>query len=897
MSAKACLCLSWITLLLGFLALTFAQTPVTAQTPPKKKMREEEEEEPEKTRVPKKIDDPDPKMAPNTTPTRQPPPPTKFDIAEAAGKAKNVHVREFLRRLSIPYDLLISAGGRTYRIGLLASRKLPDSGFSYYELDAQLNKGNLKELPSGTGFSLQPFEEMVIEEVDSFLRRQIDGVLLPEKKELAVQVLQTTRRFHVSAVEQRKRVGKEWDAVDDKLKRRIIQIRREQLQAAIAAKDFRKADDISLDLSNYADDAEAMKDVYKLLLQKELEAANPDKDEDFFKIRDALHQFENIAGGKGDPMALSARRRLSERARHHVQAAKKLSESNQNAAAFSLLKAADALDPDLADIQKLRSQLRDRILYVGVPRLPSYLSPDTARLDSEHWGVDLLFESLLDVIPDVDLGRKYEPVLAAAMPSMVPLGREFVLRRNIRWSGDSSASVNAHDIFGTLELMRKFPEHPASEGLDVFDTEMARVEDPFRLRLVYRYGVLEPLNRTTFKVLPARYLKSNNKDADDDAFARKPFGSGPYRYEGREKEAGDREVAVFRANPYFNQRPGNFGQPHIHEIRMVVPKLSSAPANFSDGLLHIAFDVPTADLPRYTGDPLAGGLLKVWTPANNRRIWMLALNHRRQALQNVDLRRGISASIDREEILNAVYRTDEMRNVHKTMTGPFPLNSWATPPKAREKGATLTNRTLAGGLLTGPVAAGHVRLNLRYADDDPRALRACGKIKEQIEAAAGMNNGRPALEIELKPIEGDKFFKMLLDDHDFDMAYCSFDYKDDLFWLGGLLDRSASGRGGRNFLGYLADGSNAQLDDNEIRLTLDEIRSHRDFKDKYRELTWKVHKKFLERMPFVPLWQIDRHMVVHNGLEMYWDDPSEKVPPDRLDPAAVFTGIESWRLK
>jgi ABC-type oligopeptide transport system substrate-binding subunit len=290
-------------------------------------------------------------------------------------------------------------------------------------------------------------------------------------------------------------------------------------------------------------------------------------------------------------------------------------------------------------------------------------------------------------------------------------------------------------------------------------------------------------------------------------------------------------------------------------------------------------------------------LLKVWTPTNNRRIWMLAINHRRLALQNVELRRGIAAAIDREDILNSVYRTEDYRNVHRALIGPFPPNSWATPQFGKEKGIALTNKDLAGGLLVAATSRGSIRLNLRYSEDDQRALRACAKMKEQIESAGGMNNGRLAIEIELKPVAGDKYFRMLLDDHDYDLAYCPFDYKDDLFWLGGLLDRNATAKGGRNFLGYLADGSNAQLDDNDLRLTLDEVRSHRDFRDKYRELTWKAHKKFLDRMPFVPLWQIDRHMILHHGLEIYWDDPGEKVRPDRIDPASVFTGVEGWRLK
>ena len=898
MSPKTWLPGGFVLLLAGVLAFSLPPANLQLSAQPATKMRIEEEEEPEKTKVPKKIEEVDPKMPPSTTPPmRQPPPPSKFDFVAEANKTKNIHVREFLRRLTIPYDLLISTGGTVWRISPFPSRKLPDEKFTYTMFDAAMNATKDKELATGQGFTLQPFEEIVIEEVESFLRRRVDSILDEQKKELGVQVLQATRRFHATAVEQRRRVGKEWDAVDDKLRRRIIQIRRDQLKAAIDAKDFGKADDISLDLSSYADDVEAMKDIYRLLLHKEMEALNPDKDEDYIKVRDALHQFENIAGGRGEPVALSARRRLSERARQHVQEARKLSESNQNAAAFNKLKAADALDPDLADIQKLRAQLRDRILYVGVPRLPEYLTPVTARLDSERMGVDLLFESLLGMIPDLELGRRYRPVLAAGMPSMSPLSRDFVLRRNARWSGDSGSAVNAHDVFGTLEMLHKFPHHPASEGLDVIDTEKARVDDPFRLRVGFRQGVLEPLNRTTFKVMPARYLKNAGKEADDDEFARKPFGSGPYRYEGRETEPGERQVAVFRANPYYSQRPGNFGMPNIREIRFVVPNLSSAPRNLSDGQLHLALDVLTADLPRYTSDPLASGLIKVWTPAINRRIWMLAVNHRRLALQNVDLRRGIAAAIDREEILNSIFRTEERRTAHKSLNGPFPVNSWATPAKAKEKGTTLFNKDLAGGLLGSAVATGAIRLTLKYSEDDPRAVRACGIIKAQVEAMAGVSNGRPTMEIELKGVPGDKFHRMLDDDHDYDLAYCSFDYKDDLFWLGGLLDRNAGGRGGRNFLGYLTDGSNAQLDDNDLRLTLEEIRSHRDFRDKYRELTWKVHQKFLGRMPFVPLWQIDRHMVVHQGLEMYWDEPGIIVNPDRVDPANVFLGIEGWRLK
>jgi hypothetical protein len=38
-------------------------------------------------------------------------------------------------------------------------------------------------------------------------------------------------------------------------------------------------------------------------------------------------------------------------------------------------------------------------------------------------------------------------------------------------------------------------------------------------------------------------------------------------------------------------------------------------------------------------------------------------------------------------------------------------------------------------------------------------------------------------------------------------------------------------------------------------------------------------------------------MVVHRDLEIYFDNPDAQTPPDRLDPATIFTGVEMWRLK
>jgi peptide/nickel transport system substrate-binding protein len=878
------------------LAGLFLHDPGASAQGPKKMRVEEEEEPPEKSKIPKKVEESEPTGRP------QPPPGGKFDYAKEIGKATNPVIRDLLRRLAIPYDLLVPNTGITpYKIALMPERDLPDNKFTYFELNATLDGGQTKELPTGSGFSLRPYEEIVLERLnlvlDAKMASKLNGVTRADLEEMAVQILQSTRILHAAWIEQKKRSGKGWEAVDDKLRQRIIQLRRDQLKASIDAKDWRRADELSQELSNYSNDPAARKDIYRLLLRKALEALRPDHEEDFAALRDAVTQFENLAGGHGDEIAAKARRQLSNKASQFAEAAKKHAEANQNATAFQLLKSAEALDPDLPAILELRKKLRDRVLYVGVARLPERMSPTSARGDAERWAMDLLFESLLQAVPDVELGRRFRPVLAARAPGLAPLGREFTLVKNARWGGDGGKSVDARDVFGTIELLQKAPYLPDAEGVELLDADQVRIANPLQVRLGFRQGLLEPLGRTTFKILPARYLKAEGKGAADDLFAQHPFGSGPYRYEGREPEGGDRgDAAVFRANPYFSQRPGKFGLPNIREVRFVAPRLSSAPADIAGGQLHLILDVPTGDVPRYRDDPLSAGKVNVHTLKLNRRIFMLAINHRRPVLQNVELRRGLAAAIDRDTILNDVYRAEAGKANHTALSGPFPLNCWATPEKARKPEAALFNPALAGGLLSAAAGRGRIALRLKYPEDDPLAARACGKIKEQIEAAGSKAPGEASqVEIILEAAPGNQLLRQLEQEQDFELAYVSYDYRDDLYWLGSLLDRTAAGRGGRNYLGYLAPGGNPQPDDNALRVALDDIRAHRDFRANVREETWKVHFLFLGRMPFVPLWQLDRHIIVHRNLELFLDN--DKLAPEQIDPSAVFAGVEGWKLK
>ena len=49
-------------------------------------------------------------------------------------------------------------------------------------------------------------------------------------------------------------------------------------------------------------------------------------------------------------------------------------------------------------------------------------------------------------------------------------------------------------------------------------------------------------------------------------------------------------------------------------------------------------------------------------------------------------------------------------------------------------------------------------------------------------------------------------------------------------------------------------------------------------------------------MPFIPLWQPDRKLIVSKSLEVRFADRLNPLSPEFLDPAELFQQIESWRM-
>ena len=887
---------------LAFAVLTVALTVSwLAAQPPRK---EEEEEPPAKQKetarpvVPVPVTEPEKKGGPPAATDPVDPDVGTFD--DELKKTTNPDAKELFRNLRTPYDRIEPnfQGGFRYRIELLKERELPEGEFTVNILDASLKKVlDTKKIATGTGFKYTPYELIVLEQVNQFLEKEplIDRA---DQLDWAARAVAAGLRWHLHAKDTNKRQGKGWDAVTRQLKYRLLELQRDRFAELLKLKRYDDADQLGLKmLSRNPDNSDIMQDVYRLtLLRMDRDQKDPTEAK-LLRIRETLLAYQRIPGKKDDGLIKNIQQKLRNKAVALIARAKEADQQKRAAEALALLRTAETLDPDAPGIEDARVRLRGKVLYVGVGKLPERMSPATATTDAEKWAVELMFEGLLEAVPDPEVVR-YRPALAEHLPAVMPLGRSFTLPRNARWAREPGDVVDARDVNATLAMLRRpnLRAEWAADGVDVFE-EIDRIDDPFRLRLVYRQGVLEPLGRATFKVIPARWLQDHEKGADDLEFAKSPFGSGPFRYEGREKEGMDRECAVFRSNPFYGQRPGRVGLPWIREVRMYVPTASSVGRDVSAGQLHLYPDAPADMAARFRSEPGLKDVMRVRTAQTNRRIHILAINHRVPALQSDSVRQGLSAVIDREAILKAVYRAGDDK-AHAALNGPFPVKSWATPPTARD--APLS-KPGGGGLIKQGLNNRPTRLRLTFNKDDPKARAVCDLMKTQIEQGTQGADGKPLVAVELKELSAKDYQVKLYVEHDFDLALATFDYRDDLYSLAGLLDPEAvgpdGGRGGRNFLGYLTGGTNPTDGDRRLRRLIEEARQSRDFSKKVQQKTWDIHALFNQRVPFVPLWQLDRYMAVHKDLEMFFDSPDAPVSADQLDPAVVFTGVEMWRVK
>lgn len=823
------------------------------------------------------------------------------DLARAASGNDHAIIKKYFAACAVPHDRLTLTSGKTSRVSILplllpADRATFPSPFGAAELDAQNQPAaeplsvELKQVQS-----LIPFEVHVLSESEKLLTtKPTEAPPMKERLAAVERVLTQILFFHDTAVEQKKRRGGSWEPIKTSIADKLSVVRVELTREAATAKDwFRMKELIARFSVRYKANPKLLQEfgAFKLLEAEEL--AQSRNIPELEQARDTLQDFESRFPNSGNPSIAKIRAGLSLRAKEFLEDARAQAD---NAKARNSLRNVRALDPNQKELRELESRLggTGEALVIGVHRMPEFFSPGTARFDSELWAVELLFEGLLEAIPDDTLGMTYRPSLVTAKPTVSPLGRGITLLGNARWSQPSSGVFDAADLAGTIRLLQESRHNPSAAWADWLDDPELNTKNPLELRVKLKQGHPDPRTVLTTKMLPAKWFLQRKKSIDDVEFGRQPFGTGPYMLSASYQPPSVGKVVqevTFVANPNYASHAGRAGQPTIAEIKFV--NLATYPDALNEvrgDRIHILPDVPTSELPKYEQQDRA----TISTPAVNRRIHLLAINHRIPALQDPNVRRGLSTAIDRETILNDVFRSGQ-KQYHKALAGPFPTDCWAAARPLGAPAPALFDRDVSAGKFRANPNRGGVPLTLLYPDDDPQAYEACSKIVKQIEEIGADSK----VTIKLEAVRPRDLIVRVNEQHRYDLAYVTFDYRDDWYPLGlaQFLDPSAAVANGRNFTGYLEKSSNPTNDDTKFGKLLIDAKQTRDVEGKLKPLSHDLFTRFNEVVPFVPLWQLDRHCVVSTKLKIYFAGRPDPVLPRQLNMGTFFNSVGNWKLE
>ena len=849
------------------LAFTFALAawPARAQV-------EEEETAPKKPL--KKIeipDDPPPKITPGT-------PNVVPDLGRAAETAfEHPTLKAFFVKLAVAHDRVTLTTNRAQRIApvplVFGKDKFPNE-FGVQPLDDRNQPGEDVTLVPSQVRSILPYEQIALNEVETLLKLPTNPAAPSMKDRLlaAERLLAQVLFFHEDAVEKERRMGKSWERYKVALNDKLLEVRLGLGKETAAAKDWPALKEMIQRYSErYRTQPKVLQEFAALRLSEAEELVKQEKVADWESALAILRNYESQYPNTATEAVKRLRAAFGAKAKELLDSAQKQAAGNQ-AEARNILRTIETIAPDQPGLQELRNQLRSGTgtLIVGTRRMPELMSPALARYDSEKQVAELLFEGFYEAVPDEALGTVYRPALGAHKPRVIPGGREIDLVPNAEWANPGRTPFAMADALATMQLHRERREDVSSFA-DLFEETQPENN---ALRIRFKQAHPDPRELLTFKILPGQWMNSQKVALEDEAFARNPFGTGPYRLPAgyRPPMSGIAPVDFsLTANPAYGKR--HPGQPGIRDIKFLdVTKLTDPVNEVRGGRLHLLTDVPTADVAKYESLPNA----VVATAENNRRVHFLAINHRNAALQNADVRKGIQAAIDREAILNEVFRAGTKH--HKALTGPFPPDSWAVP---KGDASPLFQPTVASVKLK---AVADKPLTLIYPDDDPLAKVACERIAKQVTDAG--------LPLQVEAVPPRSFVQRLELEHRYDLAYVAYDYPDDWYPLdlARLLDGSAANRGGRNFLGYLAPKTNSTLADRKFATLLTGVRDSRDFEGALKPKAQEIHAKFAEVVPFVPLWQLDRHTVVSKFLKL-------PLPAKLLNPTTLFSGVKDWKLE
>jgi peptide/nickel transport system substrate-binding protein len=799
-------------------------------------------------------------------------------LADAAKQAPHPKIKEALEKLVLQVDTVTTVNGTTWEVEPLKKRFEPNQqgpvDFKRVKDGTELRKQR-EELSNVTHYELRLAEVARQLQNSGLDKPDASGkVAVPHSKLLhyAEILLSEAVRFHVDARNKKLRVDG-WTGLEAEFRKELQQVQFAQLRALTGDGDWEGGEALAHHLRfglNYAPTRDLMDAIESHFVAQ----ANAliAKDDHPAARRKLEFYATKYASGAVSAQVEQVHKVLREKAAQYLREGEALGTKGETSKAFALVQKAEETWPTLAGIREARARYlkANPVLRVGVKQLPTQVSPTTAVTDVDHAACELVFDRLFNLRAGPSARDGYECKLGIDIQPTTSGGLQLVLPADIKWSDGKPFTTD--DLLRSKEIL-------VDKRCPYYDPEAAALltrfqsEDDYHLSIEFTRGSIDPASFLTFPILPAHRL-ARERSPVDPAFGKSPIGTGPYVFKGIEGNE-----AIFQANPHYKRAHAPDG-PAIKEIRFVhYPDFQQAKQALVTGVVQILYGLTTDEFEQLQG----AGPIDLLTPTQphentpgaftNPRIYFLAPNLRKPALANADLRKAISMSINRDAILDSVFRGKDKKG-HVVLNGPFPVQSWAYDQEQYGPGAGSPFKPQAakGHMTQAQSKLGQIpALSLHYPADDPLAAKACAEIQKMLAV-----NG---IAVEPKAQPRDAIIRDLAKARpDFDLVYWHHDFETETLSLWPLFDPNGADGNGRNYIGMVQD--------TEVPGRFTNLQTRRDL-PVVKRTAHELHGIITnDKALLIPLWQLDRYVAVHKT----------NVRTTRVHPLWLFDDVEEWRL-
>ncbi len=240
----------------------------------------------------------------------------------------------------------------------------------------------------------------------------------------------------------------------------------------------------------------------------------------------------------------------------------------------------------------------------------------------------------------------------------------FHLRKGVTWHDGSP--FTARDVLYTHRIIID-PKTPTAYAEDFKQVKTISAPDDHTIRVTYEKPFAPALASWGTGILPAHLLEG--KDITKSPLARKPVGTGPYRF--TEWVAGQK--IVLDANPTYFE-----GRPYIDRyIYRIIPDTSTMYMEMKAGAIDL-MNLTPVQYARQTSSRLFSSRFNKFRYPSSGYLYM-GYNLRHPLFGDKRIRQAITAAINKDELIQGV-----LFGMGQKAHGPIVPGRWAYNPNVRD---------------------------------------------------------------------------------------------------------------------------------------------------------------------------------------------------------------------